>query len=98
MTNDALIKSLFERLDEPQAHYATLESYYAGTQPLSFLSPEAREALGSSRDPASSPARRRRYRSSTATWAFEFCRSSSVPHRGLTTRIRLAHGTCSSSS
>ncbi|BBZ04885.1 hypothetical protein MCHIJ_43220 [Mycolicibacterium chitae] len=38
---------LLQRLDEQKPRYHDLEMYYAGTQPLSFLAPEAREALGS---------------------------------------------------
>jgi hypothetical protein len=38
---------LFQRLDEPAARYAELDRYYTGTQPLAFLSPEAKTALGS---------------------------------------------------
>ncbi|MCI4675293.1 phage portal protein [Candidatus Mycolicibacterium alkanivorans] len=34
------------KLDEPQARYAELDAYYTGMQALSFLSPEARTALG----------------------------------------------------
>lgn len=45
--NDVLLNTLFQRLDESAGTYSTLESYYAGTQPLSFLSPDARTALGS---------------------------------------------------
>lgn len=37
---------LLQKLDEPKAKYAELESYYTATQPLSYLAPEAREALG----------------------------------------------------
>lgn len=45
MTTD-LLAELLQKLDGPQARYHHLESYYNGTQPLSFLAPEAREALG----------------------------------------------------
>lgn len=41
-----LLTTLLTKLDEPTARYATLDSYYAGTQPLAFLSPEAKAALG----------------------------------------------------
>jgi len=42
-----LFTTLLQRLDERTAAYSTLDAYYAGTQPLSFLSPEAQVALGS---------------------------------------------------
>ena len=42
-----LLQTLLTKLDEPLARYATLDSYYAGTQPLAFLSPDARAAIGS---------------------------------------------------
>jgi len=41
-----LLTTLLQTLDAPLARYATLDSYYAGTQPLAFLSPEAKAALG----------------------------------------------------
>ncbi|MCH8611779.1 phage portal protein [Arsenicicoccus dermatophilus] len=41
-----LLTTLLTALDAPQARYAALDRYYAGTQPLAFLAPEAREALG----------------------------------------------------
>lgn len=41
-----LLTSLLQRLDEPAARYAQLNAYYTGTQPLAFLSPEAKTALG----------------------------------------------------
>lgn len=40
------LNALLQKLDEPKARYNFLEQYYTGTQPLSFLAPEAREALG----------------------------------------------------
>lgn len=43
--NDQLTR-LLQRLDGPAARYANLDRYYTGTQPLSFLSPEAKVALG----------------------------------------------------
>lgn len=46
MTQDELLIELMQRLDEPQARYAELNRYYTGTQPLAFLSPEAKTALG----------------------------------------------------
>lgn len=45
MTND-LLHTLLQKLDEPVAKYGQLEQYYAGRQELSFLSPEAKAALG----------------------------------------------------
>jgi len=41
-----LLTTLLQGLDEKTATYSELDSYYAGTQPLSFLSPEAKTALG----------------------------------------------------
>lgn len=41
-----LLKDLLHRLDEPAHRYAELDRYYAGRQPLAFLAPEARIALG----------------------------------------------------
>lgn len=43
--NDTLTK-LIQRLDEKEAHATLLDRYYAGEQPLAFLSPEAKTALG----------------------------------------------------
>lgn len=43
--NDTLTK-LIARLDEHEARATLLDRYYAGEQPLSFLSPEAKTALG----------------------------------------------------
>ena len=40
------LQTLLQKLDEPQARYAELDRYYTGTQALSFLSPEAKTALG----------------------------------------------------
>ncbi|MFW0784860.1 phage portal protein [Gordonia sp. CPCC 206044] len=45
MTND-LHTTLLQRIDEPAARYASLDRYYRGEQPLAFLAPEARIALG----------------------------------------------------
>lgn len=45
-TQSDLIISLMQRLDEPAARYAELNRYYVGEQPLAFLSPEAKVALG----------------------------------------------------
>ncbi len=41
-----LLKAMLEKLDEPTARYTTLDQYYSGSQPLAFLSPEAKLALG----------------------------------------------------
>ena len=41
-----LLGDLLQRLNEPLARYADLDRYYEGRQPLAFLSPEARTALG----------------------------------------------------
>lgn len=41
-----LLVDLLQRLNEPLARYADLDRYYEGRQPLAFLSPEARTALG----------------------------------------------------
>ena len=42
-----LLTTLAQKLDERTATFTELDSYYAGTQPLTFLSPEAKAALGS---------------------------------------------------
>ncbi len=44
--NTALLTALLQRLDEPVALYTELDRYYSGNQPLAFLSPEAKSALG----------------------------------------------------
>ncbi len=44
--SDDLLVNLLQRLDEPAARYAELDRYYTGTQPLAYLSPEAKTALG----------------------------------------------------
>ncbi|MGK2855243.1 MAG: hypothetical protein ACSLE3_14260, partial [Microbacteriaceae bacterium] len=41
-----LLLQLLQRLNEPTARYAELDRYYTGRQPLAFLSPEAKTALG----------------------------------------------------
>ncbi|MBP2455184.1 phage portal protein [Mycolicibacterium lutetiense] len=41
-----LLGDLLQRLNEPVARYADLDRYYQGRQPLAFLSPEAKVALG----------------------------------------------------
>ncbi len=46
MTQDDLLLQLLQRLNEPLARYADLGRYYDGKQPLAFLSPEAKTALG----------------------------------------------------
>lgn len=43
--NQDLLVELIRVLDAPQYRYCQLESYYTGTQPLSFLAPEAQTAL-----------------------------------------------------
>ena len=40
------LQELLQTLDGPAGRYAQLDRYYTGTQPLSFLSPEAKVALG----------------------------------------------------
>lgn len=40
------LTELLQKLDGNQPRYHMLETYYAGLQPLSFLAPEARAALG----------------------------------------------------
>jgi Phage portal protein, SPP1 Gp6-like len=45
-TQNELLQQLLQRLDEPQARYAELDRYYTGRQPLAYLSPEAKVALG----------------------------------------------------
>jgi hypothetical protein len=45
-TQRELFLDLLQTLDAPLARYSLLDNYYEGTQPLSFLSPEARIALG----------------------------------------------------
>ncbi len=44
--HDELLTQLMQRLNEPAARYAELDRYYRGEQPLSFLAPEAKIALG----------------------------------------------------
>ncbi len=46
MTRDELLTALLQRLSEPSARYADLDRYYSGKQPLAYLSPEAKTALG----------------------------------------------------
>lgn len=41
-----LLLKLLQKLDEPLARYSLCDSYYNGTQPLAFLSPESKTALG----------------------------------------------------
>lgn len=41
-----LLNDLLQRLNSPAARYAELDRYYSGNQPLAFLSPEAKLALG----------------------------------------------------
>jgi len=40
------LHKLLQKLDEPLARYSLLDLYYTGNQPLAFLSPESRVALG----------------------------------------------------
>ena len=54
MTQDELLLQLLQRLDEPAARYAELDRYYRGQQPLAFLSPEAKTALGNRFGPMAS--------------------------------------------
>ena len=44
--NADLLATLLQRIDEPAAKYADLDRYYDGRQPLAYLSPESRRALG----------------------------------------------------
>lgn len=46
MTRNELLTTMIQRLNEPLARYADLDRYYDGKQPLAFLSPEAKTALG----------------------------------------------------
>jgi hypothetical protein len=41
-----VLKDLLQRLEEPAHRYADLDRYYEGKQPLAFLAPEAKLALG----------------------------------------------------
>ncbi|MGY1994642.1 phage portal protein [Mycolicibacterium fortuitum] len=45
-TQNDLLQKLLQKLDEPLARYSLLDLYYTGNQPLAFLSPESRIALG----------------------------------------------------
>ncbi len=45
-TQDEIQLRLLQRLNEPLGRYADAERYYQGKQPLAFLSPEAKTALG----------------------------------------------------
>ena len=45
-TQTELLTDLLQRLNEPLARYAELDRYAEGKQPLAFLSPEAKIALG----------------------------------------------------
>ena len=42
----SLLQDLLQHLEMPSARYAELDRYYTGTQPLAFLAPEAKVALG----------------------------------------------------
>lgn len=41
-----LLTALLQRLDQNTGRFSTLDRYYAGQSPLTYLSPEAKEALG----------------------------------------------------
>lgn len=43
---DDLVTELAQRIDAPAGRYERLDRYYIGEQPLAFLAPEARAALG----------------------------------------------------
>lgn len=45
-TKSDLLLKLLQKLDEPLARYSLCDSYYNGTQPLAYLSPESKTALG----------------------------------------------------
>lgn len=40
------LQKLIHKLDEPLARYSLLDTYYTGNQPMAFLSPESKVALG----------------------------------------------------
>ncbi|WP_137120918.1 phage portal protein [Segeticoccus rhizosphaerae] len=46
MPDNPLLTTLLQKLDEPAARFARLDRYFDGTQPLTYLSPDARKALG----------------------------------------------------
>ncbi|WP_307856852.1 phage portal protein [Mycolicibacter acidiphilus] len=46
ISNFDLLQNLLQKLDEPIGRYSLLDAYYDGAQPLAFLSPEAKIALG----------------------------------------------------
>ncbi|MCH9736135.1 MAG: phage portal protein [Actinomycetia bacterium] len=46
MTAKDYLLKLNQKLDEPLARYSLLDSYYAAKQPLAFLAPESKTALG----------------------------------------------------
>ncbi len=46
MNQNDLLLQLLQRLNEPAGRYGELDRYYQGRQPLAFLSPEAKTALG----------------------------------------------------
>lgn len=45
MTDDQTLTHLLQKIDEKAGTYSILTAYYEGRQPLTFLAPEAREAL-----------------------------------------------------
>lgn len=46
MNNNDTLEEALQALDAPQGRYAELERYASGTQPLAWISPESRKALG----------------------------------------------------
>lgn len=46
ITSFDYLQKLLHKLDEPLARYSLLDTYYTGNQPLAFLSPESKTALG----------------------------------------------------
>ena len=40
------LQALLQKLDAPLARYSMLDRYWTGTQPLAFLAPESKAALG----------------------------------------------------
>lgn len=46
VTKTDLLLKMLQKLDEPLARYSLLDKYYTGNQPLAFLSPESKTALG----------------------------------------------------
>lgn len=46
VTRDDWLLKTMQKLDQPLARYSLLDTYYTGNQPLAFLSPESKTALG----------------------------------------------------